>query len=175
MEIEEPSLTDTQPARIRRATARARSKSAPATLPARPNSVSLAIWMVLIHAVVAQDCKHRAENLLARDHHVVGDCTMVLKPSQESHFSAHILAEIFHAAGVPAGVFNLIQGKGSVVGGAGRERGEHFHGHLVYRPVPRRDHAADADRLLHDPRCAALFVELKILQHSTSLSLRPRC
>jgi aldehyde dehydrogenase (NAD+) len=45
-------------------------------------------------------------------------CTMVLKPSQESHFSAVILAEIFHAAGVPAGVFNLIQGKGSVVGAA---------------------------------------------------------
>jgi aldehyde dehydrogenase (NAD+) len=45
-------------------------------------------------------------------------CTMVLKPSQESHFSAYILAEIFDAAGVPAGVFNLIQGKGSVVGAA---------------------------------------------------------
>jgi aldehyde dehydrogenase (NAD+) len=43
-------------------------------------------------------------------------CTMVLKPSQESHYSAHILAEIFDAAGVPAGVFNLIQGRGSVVG-----------------------------------------------------------
>ncbi len=45
-------------------------------------------------------------------------CTIVLKPSQESHFSAHILAEIVDAAGVPAGVFNLIQGKGSVVGAA---------------------------------------------------------
>ena len=45
-------------------------------------------------------------------------CTVVLKPSQESHYSAVILAEIFHAAGVPAGVFNLIQGKGSVVGAA---------------------------------------------------------
>jgi len=45
-------------------------------------------------------------------------CTVVLKPSQESHFSAHILAEILHAAGVPAGVFNLLQGKGSVVGAA---------------------------------------------------------
>jgi len=45
-------------------------------------------------------------------------CTMVLKPSQESHFSAQIFAEILHAAGVPAGVFNLIQGKGSVVGAA---------------------------------------------------------
>ncbi len=45
-------------------------------------------------------------------------CTVVLKASQESHFSAHVLAEIFHAAGVPAGVFNMIQGKGSVVGEA---------------------------------------------------------
>jgi aldehyde dehydrogenase (NAD+) len=45
-------------------------------------------------------------------------CTIVLKPSQESHYSAHVLAEIFHAAGVPAGVFNMIQGKGSVVGAA---------------------------------------------------------
>ena len=45
-------------------------------------------------------------------------CTMVLKPSQESHFSAHVLAEIFDAAGVPAGVFNLVQGRGSVVGAA---------------------------------------------------------
>ena len=45
-------------------------------------------------------------------------CTIVLKPSQESHFSAQILAEIFHAARVPAGVFNLIQGKGSIVGAA---------------------------------------------------------
>ncbi len=45
-------------------------------------------------------------------------CTVVLKPSQESHYSAHILAEIFDAAGVPAGVFNMIQGRGSVVGDA---------------------------------------------------------
>ncbi len=45
-------------------------------------------------------------------------CTIVLKPSQEAHYSAHILAEIFHAAGVPAGVFNLVQGRGSVVGEA---------------------------------------------------------
>src|SRR3984957_19686972 len=45
-------------------------------------------------------------------------CTIVLKPSQESHFSAQILAEILDAAAVPAGVFNLIQGKGSVVGAA---------------------------------------------------------
>src|SRR5215475_11700618 len=45
-------------------------------------------------------------------------CTVVLKPSQESHFSAQILAEIFDAAKVPPGVFNMIQGRGSVVGAA---------------------------------------------------------
>lgn len=45
-------------------------------------------------------------------------CTMVLKPSQEAHFSARVLAEIIDAADVPAGVFNLVQGKGSVVGTA---------------------------------------------------------
>lgn len=45
-------------------------------------------------------------------------CTMVLKPSQEAHFSAQVLTEIFDAADVPAGVFNLVQGRGSVVGTA---------------------------------------------------------
>ncbi|TGD71058.1 aldehyde dehydrogenase family protein [Mangrovimicrobium sediminis] len=45
-------------------------------------------------------------------------CTVVLKPSQEAHYSAQILAEIFDAAGVPPGVFNMIQGRGSVVGEA---------------------------------------------------------
>lgn len=45
-------------------------------------------------------------------------CTIVLKASQESHYSALVLAEILDAAGVPAGVFNMIQGKGSVIGPA---------------------------------------------------------
>ncbi|USW93785.1 aldehyde dehydrogenase family protein [Pseudomonas proteolytica] len=45
-------------------------------------------------------------------------CTMVLKPSEVSPFSAHIFAEIMHAAGVPAGVFNLIHGDGPTVGAA---------------------------------------------------------
>ncbi|MEY2926587.1 MAG: hypothetical protein RL367_1064 [Pseudomonadota bacterium] len=45
-------------------------------------------------------------------------CTMILKPSEVSPFSAHIFAEILHAAGVPAGVFNLIQGDGPSVGAA---------------------------------------------------------
>ncbi|MGH6971207.1 MAG: aldehyde dehydrogenase family protein, partial [Caulobacteraceae bacterium] len=45
-------------------------------------------------------------------------CTMVLKPSEEAPFSAIIWAEVMHAAGVPAGVFNLINGTGAEVGAA---------------------------------------------------------
>ncbi|MFK4496016.1 aldehyde dehydrogenase (NAD+) [Bradyrhizobium japonicum] len=45
-------------------------------------------------------------------------CTMVLKPSEESPFSAYIWAEIMDAAGVPAGVFNMVNGSGPVVGAA---------------------------------------------------------
>ncbi|HKT53504.1 MAG TPA: aldehyde dehydrogenase family protein [Caulobacteraceae bacterium] len=45
-------------------------------------------------------------------------CTMVLKPSEESPFSAQIWAEVLHAAGVPAGVFNMINGTGAEVGAA---------------------------------------------------------
>jgi len=43
-------------------------------------------------------------------------CTMVLKPSEIAPFDAMILAEIMAAAGVPAGVFNLINGDGPGVG-----------------------------------------------------------
>jgi aldehyde dehydrogenase (NAD+) len=45
-------------------------------------------------------------------------CTMVLKPSEESPFSAILWAEVMHAAGVPAGVFNLVNGLGLDVGAA---------------------------------------------------------
>ncbi len=45
-------------------------------------------------------------------------CTMVLKPSELSPFSAQVWTEIMHAAGVPAGVFNLVNGDGPTVGAA---------------------------------------------------------
>jgi aldehyde dehydrogenase (NAD+) len=45
-------------------------------------------------------------------------CTVILKPSEVSPFSGQIFAEILHSAGVPAGVFNLIQGDGLGVGTA---------------------------------------------------------
>jgi aldehyde dehydrogenase (NAD+) len=43
-------------------------------------------------------------------------CTMILKPSEVAPFSGQIFAEILDAAGVPPGVFNLIQGDGVSVG-----------------------------------------------------------
>lgn len=46
-----------------------------------------------------------------------GNC-VILKPSEQTPGSAHIFAEILDAAGVPAGVFNLVQGDGPGVGTA---------------------------------------------------------
>ena len=43
-------------------------------------------------------------------------CTMVLKPSEIAPIDAMILAEVMHEAGVPAGVFNLVNGDGPGVG-----------------------------------------------------------
>ena len=45
-------------------------------------------------------------------------CTVVLKPSEVAPFSPYIFAEILDAAGVPAGVFNLVNGDGPGVGEA---------------------------------------------------------
>ncbi len=43
-------------------------------------------------------------------------CTMVLKPSELSPLSGILFADIIHEAGVPAGVFNMINGDGPGVG-----------------------------------------------------------
>lgn len=44
--------------------------------------------------------------------------TVVCKPSTDTPVTAHLLGEIFAEAGVPAGVYNVISGSGSVVGEA---------------------------------------------------------
>ena len=43
-------------------------------------------------------------------------CTMVLKPSEIAPLNAILFAEVLHDAGVPAGVFNLVNGDGPTVG-----------------------------------------------------------
>ena len=45
-------------------------------------------------------------------------CTMVLKPSEVAPLNASVFAEVMDAAGVPAGVFNLVHGDGPTVGQA---------------------------------------------------------
>ena len=45
-------------------------------------------------------------------------CTVVLKPSEIAPLSAMLLAEIIHDSGLPAGVFNLVNGDGPSVGEA---------------------------------------------------------
>lgn len=45
-------------------------------------------------------------------------CTMVLKPSEIAPLNALLMAEVLHEAGVPPGVFNLINGDGPGVGEA---------------------------------------------------------
>ena len=45
-------------------------------------------------------------------------CTMVLKPSEVAPLSAYLWSQVMHEAGVPAGVFNMVNGDGPVVGTA---------------------------------------------------------
>lgn len=43
-------------------------------------------------------------------------CTIVLKPAEQTSLDSLLLAEVIHEAGVPPGVFNLVNGPGRVVG-----------------------------------------------------------
>ncbi len=45
-------------------------------------------------------------------------CTMVLKPSEVAPLSGYLFSQVMHEAGVPAGVFNMVNGDGPVVGTA---------------------------------------------------------
>ena len=49
---------------------------------------------------------------------LLAGCTCVLKPSEEAPLSAMLFAEFVHAANLPAGVFNLVNGDGIETGRA---------------------------------------------------------
>jgi aldehyde dehydrogenase (NAD+) len=51
-------------------------------------------------------------------HALAAGCTVVLKPSEVAPLDSFILAEAIQAAGLPAGVFNLIMGTGRIAGEA---------------------------------------------------------
>lgn len=54
-------------------------------------------------------------------------CTVVAKPSEDTPLSTLKLAELFHAAGLPKGCFNVVTGTGCGIGNA-----------LVAHPLPRK-------------------------------------
>jgi aldehyde dehydrogenase (NAD+) len=64
-------------------------------------------WNFPLHQIVAKVAPAMAAG-----------CTVVLKPSEVAPLDAYILAEIVEEAGLPAGVFNLITGRGPIVGEA---------------------------------------------------------
>src|ERR1700752_1170986 len=47
---------------------------------------------------------------------VAAGCTVVLKPSELSSIQTRVMVEALHEAGLPAGVFNVVTGLGTVVG-----------------------------------------------------------
>ncbi|MFF2008708.1 aldehyde dehydrogenase family protein [Streptomyces sp. NPDC058195] len=79
------------------------------TVYAEPAGVVGAItpWNYPLHQIVA-----KAAPALA------AGCTVVLKPAEDTPLTAQLFAEAVHEAGVPAGVFNLVTGLGSVAGQA---------------------------------------------------------
>jgi aldehyde dehydrogenase (NAD+) len=47
---------------------------------------------------------------------IAAGCTAVIKPSEMSALQTRVVTEALHAAGAPAGVFNIVTGRGDVVG-----------------------------------------------------------
>jgi aldehyde dehydrogenase (NAD+) len=64
-------------------------------------------WNYPLHQVVAKVAAALAAG-----------CTVVLKPAEDTPLIAYLFAEICAAAGLPAGVLNVVSGRGPVAGGA---------------------------------------------------------
>lgn len=47
---------------------------------------------------------------------IAAGCTIVIKPSEMSAIQTRIVTEALHEAGAPAGLFNIVTGRGDVVG-----------------------------------------------------------
>ncbi|MGR1582531.1 aldehyde dehydrogenase family protein [Thalassobius sp. S69A] len=58
---------------------------------------------------------------------VIAGCSVVAKPAEDTPLSTLMLAEIFHKAGLPAGVFNVVTGRGRGIGAA-----------MIEHPTPRK-------------------------------------
>jgi aldehyde dehydrogenase (NAD+) len=64
-------------------------------------------WNYPLHQVVAKVAAALAAG-----------CTVVLKPAEDTPLIAYLFAEVCAAAGLPAGVLNVVSGRGPVAGGA---------------------------------------------------------
>ena len=58
---------------------------------------------------------------------LIAGCTVVAKPAEDTPISTLLLAELFHKAGLPAGCFNVVTGRGRGIGTA-----------LIEHPIPRK-------------------------------------
>jgi succinate-semialdehyde dehydrogenase/glutarate-semialdehyde dehydrogenase len=58
---------------------------------------------------------------------LIAGCTVVAKPAEDTPLATLLLADLFHKAGLPAGVFNVVTGRGRGIGAA-----------MVEHPVPRK-------------------------------------
>ncbi|MGW5421078.1 aldehyde dehydrogenase family protein [Streptomyces sp. NPDC003943] len=79
------------------------------TVYSEPVGVVAAItpWNYPLHQIVAKVAPALAAG-----------CTVVLKPAEDTPLTAQLFAEAVHEAGLPAGVFNLVTGLGTVAGQA---------------------------------------------------------
>ncbi|MET9439536.1 aldehyde dehydrogenase family protein [Streptomyces sp. NPDC006610] len=84
-------------------------KAGNSTVYQEPVGVVAAItpWNYPLHQIVAKVAPALAAG-----------CTIVVKPAEDTPLTAQLFAEATHEAGVPAGVFNLVTGRGSVAGQA---------------------------------------------------------
>ncbi|MBE0413714.1 aldehyde dehydrogenase family protein [Yoonia sp.] len=58
---------------------------------------------------------------------LIAGCTVVAKPAEDTPTSTLLLAELFHEAGLPAGCFNVVTGRGRGIGSA-----------MIEHPIPRK-------------------------------------
>ena len=94
-------------------------------------------------------------------------CTMVLKPTEIAPFNAILLADVLHEAGVPKGVFNLVNGDGPSVG-------EAMSAHPKIDIIPYKDED-DAIRIANDtPYGLSGYVSSEDPEHALSVARRIR-
>lgn len=95
------------------------------TLPAVPNGRSEFDWLVytlrepvgVVGAILPWNAPYSMLALKIAPALAAG-CTMVMKPAELTPLTAICFAELLQEAGLPDGVFNLVQGRGSEIGSA---------------------------------------------------------